>query len=126
MLDAWCDRYAGPGGTTWPTTAFPAQLFPQKGVAWLRSARQAWDTYERVQAVDAATRVRLSGSGWVAPSWRNQTLTIWYVFQSVEERLQFRRGQQLHQQICPELNWNAQRNFGISEAPVTNVYPQPI
>lgn len=89
-------------------------------------ARNAWDTYERVQAADAATRVQLSGTGWTPPSWRNQSLTIWYVFQGKEEKDQFNVGQRLHQQICPTYNWVAQRNMGISATPLTNVWPQPL
>jgi hypothetical protein len=89
-------------------------------------ARTAWNLYERVQATDAATRVSLSGTGWNPPSWRNQSLTIWYVFPGLDEKNHFNLGQRLHQQAYPQLNWVAQRNLGISGSVVSVTWPQPL
>jgi len=115
-----------PAIVPWIYRPFPAVVFPQRPNSWYLMARTAWDTYERVQTTDADTRVQLSGTGWAPPSWRNQSLTIWYVFQSSEEKNHFNLGQRLHQQAYPQLNWIAQRNLGISESVVSVSWPQPL
>lgn len=100
---------------------FPASQFRIRfSGAELREARAAWELFERAESQDAATRVRLSGTGWSPPP---QGPSIWYVFANQQEYLQYQRGRYLHIQLCPTYNWTAQRYLGISAMPVTDVLP---
>jgi hypothetical protein len=122
---AICDYYDS-SGSTWPALAFPAAVFLRRySAADLTSARRAWNTFERVEAHDAAVRVRLGPTGWTPSSSPVQTPCTWYLFASNEERLQYIRGKALHDELCPNYAWIPQRNIGITPPPV-NVYPTKI
>jgi hypothetical protein len=119
---AACALYDG-SGSVWPTQRFPADQFLLKfSASDLRDARAAWNLFERVESQDAATRVRLSTTGWPTPTNSTEGSSIWYQFTSNDERLQYIRGKALHAQLCPLYNWKSQRDLGITPPPV-NVYP---
>lgn len=119
-----CNLYAGPPTTVWPVQSFPASQFRIRfSGADLRDARLAWELFERVETQDAATRVRLSGTGWTPSTAPVQDPNIWYTFRDQREYVQYQRGRYLHIQLCPTYNWTSQRYLGITAAPVTNVLP---
>lgn len=121
-----CSLYAGPPTTVWPIQTFPAAQYRHRfSGADLREARAAWTLFEQVESQDAATRVRLSGTGWQPPSNPVQDPSVWYVFQDQPEYLRYQRGRYLHIQLCPAYNWTPQRYLGISAVPITNVLPAP-
>ena len=119
-----CNLYAGPASTVWPAQAFPASQYRHRfSGADLREARAAWALFEQVESQDAATRVRLSGTGWTPPRDPVQDPSIWYVFKDQPEYLRYKRGRYLHIQLCPTYNWTPQRYLGILPTPVTDVLP---
>jgi hypothetical protein len=123
-MSSACAIYAGPPSTTWPAQSFPASQYKHRfSAADLREARLAWNFFEEVETQDAATRVRLSGTGWQPPSSPVQDPSVWYSFTHQSDYLRYQRGRYLHIQLCPTYNWTAQRYLGISAVPVTNVLP---
>jgi hypothetical protein len=119
---AACNAYAGPASTVWPVQRFPASQYKHKfSGADLREARQAWEFFEQVESQDAATRVRLSGTGWQPPSVQSDS--IWFYFSHHSDYVRYERGRYLHIQLCPDYSWIPQRRLGISDMPVTDVLP---
>lgn len=119
---AVCDVYAVPT-TTWPVQPFPASQFLRKySSSSLRDSKTAWETFERVEAHDAAVRVALSGTGW-APSSQPITRSIWYCFRGNGEYMAYQRGRQLHMELCPSYNWKSQRSMGIAPYVLFTVLP---
>ena len=124
MSAAACNLYSGPPSTVWPVQTFPASQYKHRfSGADLREARAAWNLFEQVESQDAATRFRLSGTGWQPSSAAVQGLSIWYTFRDHIEYLGYQRGRYLHIQLCPTYNWTSQRWLGISVTPVTDVMP---
>jgi hypothetical protein len=119
---AACDHYIGPATTTWPCQSFPATEYAQRySSSGLRDAKAAWATFERVESCDAATRVRLSGTGWNPAT--NRCKHLWYRFSGAAEYTAYKRGRELHVELCPGISWRPQRTLGISATPVTDVRP---
>ena len=119
---AACERYSGVATTTWPCQSFPAAEFAQRySESDLRSAKVAWATFERVEAHDGAARVRLSGTGWNPATARCRN--PWYSFAGAAEHTAYKRGRELHVELCPGISWRPQRSLGISATPVTDVRP---
>ena len=115
-------------GTVWPTQIFPSNSFSGWDGKRRSRAQRAWNFFEQVESSDAATRVRLGGSGWTPPKRGAfpEDASIWFPIGSDSNRMLYLEGQRLHQQVCPGLNWVSQRSFGISTTPVTNVLPNPL
>jgi len=120
----FCSVYTG-SGTTWPRRPFPANYFAGWDCARIQEATTAWNFFEQVEAADAATRVRLSGTSWKPPHATvfAEDPAIWFRIQSGGYWTQYRLGQSLHKQVCPNTNWRSQRSYGISSTPISNVYP---
>jgi len=120
----FCDVYDG-SGTPWPQQPFPGNLFPGWDSKRRLDAQIAWRYFETVEAADAATRVRLSGTNYQPPATSvfTQDPSIWYPIVTESDNTLYLQGRLLHQQACPNTNWRAQRSYGISASPVTNVYP---
>jgi hypothetical protein len=120
---AACEHYSGGvAATTWPCQTFPAaQLARRYSESDLRNAKIAWATFERVEAHDAASRIRLSGTGWNPAT--STCKTPWYRFSGSPEHTAYRRGRELHIELCGGLSWRPQRTLGISATPVTDVRP---
>jgi hypothetical protein len=128
MNSTFCSLYDG-SGSIWPTAAFPGNLFPFYPNSWRIQAQTAWNFFETVESADAATRVFWSArGGWVppAPSAFPTAPSLWYPIVGQGALTLYRRGQSLHQQACPDVNWTSQRALGIPKTPVTNVYPGPL
>lgn len=124
MSAAACNVYAGPPTTVWPVQRFPASQYKHKFSSGdLRDARLAWEYFEQVESQDAATRVRLSGTGWTPPKGSVQNPSIWFQFPLQSDYLRYERGRYLHIQLCPDYNWTPQRRLGILATPVTDVLP---
>ena len=121
---SWCSYY-DVSSTTWPVRPFPGNFVPQKSHRWYTTAKQQWELFERVESIDAATRLRLSGTGWQPPPQNSQSGQVWYIFQSNEEVVTYRNGQSLHRQVCPNVNWKSQRLYGIWAKPLKYVWPPP-
>jgi len=115
-----CTLYDG-SGSIWPRTCFPAYLFRHvySSQGLMRSAVDAWNYFETVESADAATRVRLSGTGWNPATNSNP----WTPIIQEGNMARYIRGQSLHIQVCPSFSWKSQRQYGISAEPVTDVYP---
>lgn len=122
--NAWCSYYDA-SASVWPARPFPGFLFPQKSHRLYATAKHQWETYERVESQDAATRLRLSGTGWRPPPSTSQSGQIWYVFNSNEELRTYRNGQLLHAQFCPNQNWQSQRLYGVSATQLQYIWPTP-
>lgn len=120
-----CNLYDG-SGLMWPRQCFPAVSFLRRyTMSDLREAKFAWELFEKVETVDAATRVKYSGSGFLPqPSGCNKS--IWCTFDKEQERIRYHRGQYLHAELCPEYSWVPQRTLGISHVPLTDVYPRKL
>ncbi len=118
--DTACLLYDG-SGTTWPRQGFPATAFLQRySASSLRESRAAWETFERIESLDAQVRVCLSGT----PAWNSPTAgKIWYKFRDNAEYIAYTTGRQLHIELCPGYSWKPQRNLGLSPTAVTDVYP---
>lgn len=124
MSASACNVYAGPASTVWPVQRFPASQYKHRfSGADLREARLAWAFFEQVESQDAATRVRLSGTGWTPPSGPIQDPSIWFHFSHQSDYLRYERGRYLHIQLCPGYDWTPQRRLGISALPITDVLP---
>ncbi len=122
-MSSFCSVYTG-SGTTWPVRQFPSSSFPRGSAARLRDAARAWAFFEQVEAYDAAVRVKYAAAGGFVPSDRPVvTQAPWYTFKSEGERVVYKRGQSLHRELCPDINWTSQRNMGIPTIPITDVYP---
>lgn len=113
----------------WPRQPFPVNLFP----GWANQRRQqaalAWRFFEEVESADAATRVRLSNQGgWVPPTYNGfaSDVSIWYPIATEGNNILYKQGLLLHQQACPNVDWQAQRTLEIPLIPLTNVYPAPL
>ena len=106
-----CSIYTPPF-TTWPVQSFPKTAFPRWAGQRLTRAQRAWTFYEQVEATDAATRIRLSGTS-TPPSW--------YPFNTEGDRLLHKDGKELHMLVCPTIGWTAQRNQGIPPTLVTTL-----
>ena len=120
-MSSACDLYNS-SGTTWPVRCLPATAFPRGSAARDRDSAKAWSFFERVEAYDAEVRVRLAGTGWT-PNGSACSGGPWYKFASASEATMYRRGQILHTQLCPGRDWTSQRNLGIPQTPVEDVYP---
>ena len=119
-----CDVYAGSASTVWLVQRFPASQYKHRfSGADLREARLAWNYFEQVEMHDAATRVRLSGTGWSPSTGRIQDPSLWVQFPQQSDYLRYERGRYLHIQLCPDYSWVPQRRLGISSIPVTDVLP---
>jgi hypothetical protein len=115
-----CTLYDG-SGSIWPRACFPAYLFRRvySSQGLMRSAADAWNYFETVESADAATRVRLSGTGWDPATDKSP----WTPIIQEGNMARYIRGQTLHIQVCPSFSWKSQRQYGISADPVTDVYP---
>lgn len=127
MNSAVCSNYTVPGGRNpliWPVQQFPGNLFPGWDSKRRMNAQQAWNFYEQVESSDAATRVRLSGTGWAPPQTNvfAQDPSIWYSMQTEGAKTLYHQGLILHEQACPCVKWVSQRSLGISTTSVTTVY----
>jgi hypothetical protein len=124
------NRMSCPSGTStvWLTQNFPSNFFAGWDGKRRFQAILAWNFFEQVESSDAATRVRLGGTGWTPPKRGAfaEDASIWFPIVSDSNRLLYAEGQRLHQQLCPGLNWRSQRSYGISAVPVTNVLPYPL
>jgi ABC-type glycerol-3-phosphate transport system substrate-binding protein len=88
--------------------------------------QNAWNFFELVESTDAATRVLWSNrGGWVPPATSAfaQPPSLWYPIQDQGSLTLYKQGKSLHAQVCPSVDWTAQRNLGIPTTPLTNVYP---
>ena len=126
-MSNFCLNYTEPGTrdpTIYPQAAFPGNLFPGWDSKRRQTSQEAWRYYEEVESSDAATRVRLGGTGWLPPqpSVFAQNPVIWYLMHSQADIVRYRLGLSLHQQACPNVDWRSQRSHGISASPVTSVY----
>jgi len=126
-MSNFCANYTDPGTRDpqiWPQAVFPGNLFPGWDSKRRLTAQEAWRYYELVESSDAATRVRLGGTGWQPPqpSAFAQNPVIWYLMRSQADIIKYRLGLSLHQQACPNIDWRSQRSYGISASPVTSVY----
>lgn len=127
MPYSFCTRYVG-SGTRWPTAPFPSGLFPGWKATQLYDAARAWNFFEQVESIDAATRVRLGAQAdpWSTVAHCAVTApSVWYVFKTQEEYTLYKKGQALHSTVCPDYSWTSQRDLGIPTGPVTNVFPAP-
>jgi hypothetical protein len=123
MSSSFCSVYTG-SGQAWPVRQFPSSSFPRGSPARLREAARAWAFFEQVEAYDAAIRVKYSALGGFVPSSKPVvTQSPWYIFKNEGERVVYKRGQSLHRELCPGINWTPQRNLGIPNTSVSNVYP---
>jgi hypothetical protein len=122
-----CDLYVSPPfSRTWRTQAFPSSnpAVNRMSAAELVTSRIAWNFFEEVESADAATRVRLSDAGgWTPPSNPIVTPTLWYPLTAPGELALYRKGQRLHQRVCPNYDWTSQRNLPIPTAPLIDVGP---
>ena len=128
MSITFCDNYVYPAGrdpTIWPVQPFPGNYFSGWDSQRRFKAQQAWNVFEQVESADAATRVRLSGTGWTPPPIGVFAAdpSIWYNLAIEGALTLYRLGKSLHEQVCPDIRWKSQRSYGISATPVTNVYP---
>ena len=120
-----CDIYDG-SGLTWPIQRFPAAAFLRHyTISDIRSAKTVWDLFEKVESIDAATRVKYSGSG-ILPKPSNCNKSIWCTFDREQDRIKYQRGRQLHAELCSNYSWVPQRTLGISSVPLTSVYPRKL
>jgi hypothetical protein len=113
-----CDLYATPT-TTWPKQQFPADhpAVSRIGQRERIAIKDAWNFFERVETIDAATRVRLGNNGGQIPPH------LWYPFRGDGERMLYEKGRRYHILICPTLDWTPQRNLPIPITPLTTVTP---
>jgi hypothetical protein len=122
-----CDLYISPPfSRTWRTQAFPSgnPAVIRMSARELVAARQAWNFFELVETVDAATRVRLSDAGGLTPPTTPiAPPSIWFPLSAPGELMLYKRGQQLHRRVCPNYDWTSQRNLGISTTPILDVGP---
>ncbi len=118
---------AGRDPTIWPVQPFPGNYFSGWDSQRRFKSQQAWNFFEQVESADAATRVRLGGTGWAPPPVNvfASDPSIWYNLNTEGALTLYRLGKSLHEQVCPGTNWKAQRSYGISDTAVTNVYPGP-
>ena len=125
MSESPCDIYDG-SGLTWPRQCFPAASFLRRySISELRELKAAWDLFERTESADAATRVEYSGTGFLPqPSACNKS--IWCTFEREQDRILYQRGRNLHAELCPDYSWAPQRTLGISQVPLTTVYPRKL
>lgn len=118
-----CDLYV----TATPPTVWPKQQFPADHPAVSRigqreriAIKDAWNFFERVEAIDAATRVRLGNTrGQINPQAH-----LWYPFHGDGERMLYEKGRRYHILICPTLNWTPQRNLPVPSTPLLTVLPE--
>jgi hypothetical protein len=123
MGDAFCTSYTiATPVTTWPRRPFPTGGQKLSGKA-LREAQDAWNFFELVESADAATRVRIAQAGGYTPPNIENRQALWYPLNTTSDLLKYRRGQMLHWETCPAVNWNSQRNLGFPAAPY-DVRPQ--
>ena len=133
----FCSNYDASGKAvdvllTWPQTQFPGNLFPGWSSKRRFDSQKAWNYFELVESADAQTRVSLGIQGnYAFPSRSTPTKTLpppavdslWYPLTSSGDRTLYRLGLSLHQQVCPSVNWNAQRSMPIPTKPLTTVFP---
>ena len=127
MNNSFCSLYAG-SGTVWPVSAFPANLFPNYNNTRRIEAQNAWNFFEAIESGDAAIRVTLSNQGGYTPPKTSafpQSPVLWTRIPSSAALTLYKKGRSLHNQVCPNVNWTAQRYLGIPTVPLTNVYPAP-
>lgn len=117
-----CSLYDGTGNP-WPVHAFNGTWFPRGSAARDRESQKAWNFYEAVERFNANVRLQLSGTGWSPPSYGIRNPGPWFQFQTQGQRMLYLRGKLLHIELCPGKNWGAQSDRGISDAPITDVYP---
>lgn len=125
MGSTFCDRYT----TATPVTVWPRQPFPATGGqklsgAALRDAQDAWNFFELVESTDAATRVRIAqAGGFNPPPIDAGRVSLWYPLNTIKDLMRYQRGQMLHWENCPAINWTSQRYLGFPPAPY-DVLPQ--
>lgn len=125
MSSYFCNGYIG-SGTVWPQQPFPGNFFQSWSNKRRLEAQAAWNFFETVEAADAATRVIWSNQGgWTPPqtSVFAITPTLWYPILTAGNATLYKQGLLLHQEVCPGIDWQAQRTLGIPTTPLTNVYP---
>jgi len=110
-------------GTIWPRQSYPASCGPRYIVSQLLEIQTAWNFFEKVESYDAAVRVRLSGTGYQPEPVYLGGTSVWFPIYSPSNLVTYNKGKRLHQQLFPQYNWVSQRELGISETTVTNVYP---
>ena len=113
-----CDLYTTPS-LIWLKQQFPADhpAVSRIGQRERIAIKDAWNFFERVEAIDAATRVRLYNN-----SIQITKPSLWYQFTGDGERMLYEKGRRYHILICPSLNWTPQRNRPIPTT-LTSVMP---
>jgi hypothetical protein len=113
-------------GLTWPSQCFPAAAFLRRyTISDIRSAKAAWNLFEKVETTDAKIRVAYSGTG-ISPQPSSCNKSIWCTFDREQDRILYHRGRNLHAELCPNYSWVPQRTLGISSVPLTSVYPRKL
>ena len=118
---------------TWPRNTFPGNLFPGWTSQRRFDAQNAWNFFELVESNDAQIRITLgnlngtytfpsrSVNGKLLPP--PAVTSLWYQLTSSGDLTKYRKGQQLHAEVCPSINWQSQRSLPLPTAPLTTVFP---
>lgn len=116
-----CDIYAT-STLTWPKQQFPGDhpSVSRMNQGERLAAKRAWNYFEQVESIDAATRVRLGLSGGVI---RAPPPGTWVSFNGEGQRALYEKGRRYHIIICPAYNWTPQRDLPIPTTPVGTVTP---
>lgn len=120
-----CDIYVTtPNPLIWPKQQFPADhpAVSRLSQGERLAAKRAWNYFEQVEAIDAATRVRLGLSGGVIAPPPSGT---WTPFNGEGMRALYEKGRRYHIIICPAYNWTPQRDLPIPTSFVSHVTPDP-
>jgi len=90
----------------------------------LADAQKAWAYFELVESQDAAIRVAIVAAGGYRPPTTESYSTLWTPM-TAREFILYTRGQALHWEICPAVNWRPQRSLGFPGPGPLDVRPQP-
>ena len=126
MGDTFCARYTSAlPVTVWPVQPFPATGGQRLSGGALRDAQDAWNFFELVESTDAATRVRIAQAGpYTPPPIDAGRKPLWFPLNTIRDFARYQRGQMLHWENCPAIDWTSQRYLGFPPAPDYNILPQ--
>lgn len=116
-----CDIYATPT-LTWPKQQFPGDhpSVSRMNQGERLAAKRAWNYFEQVESIDAATRIRIGLSGGIISPPPPGT---WVSFNGEGQRALYEKGRRYHIIICPTYNWIPQRDLPLPITPVGTVTP---
>jgi len=114
MASSFCNSYTmATPVDVWPQRPYPATGGPQMSGKALAETQKAWAFFEMVEAADAATRVKTGIAGSYRPPNIESQNSIWYPLNTTSNLLMYTKGQVLHWEVCPSVNWTSQRNLGF-------------